>query len=46
MSYNEMAQLELMNALNCIQTEDEFDEFRDLLAKFFAMKAQIIINVS
>ena len=44
MSYNEMAQLELMNALNCIKTEDEFDEFRDLLANFFAMKAQNAID--
>lgn len=44
MSYNEMAQLELMNALNCIKTEDEFDEFRDLLASFFAMKAQNAID--
>ena len=44
MSYNEMAQLELMNALNCIQTEDDFDEFRDLLAKFFAMEAQNAID--
>ncbi len=44
MSYSEMAQLELMNALNTIQSETELDEFRDLLAKYFAEKAQKAID--
>lgn len=44
MSYNEMAQLELMNALNSIQSEAELDEFKDLLAKYFAAKAQKAID--
>ena len=33
------AQLELLNALNSIQTEAEFNEFRNLMANFFAQKA-------
>lgn len=44
MSYSEMAQIELMNALNTIQSETELDEFRDLLAKYFAEKAQKAID--
>ena len=40
MSYSEMALLELMNALNNINTEAELNEFRDLVAHYFAMKAQ------
>lgn len=39
-----MAQLELMNALNTIQSETELDEFRDMLAKYFAEKAQKAID--
>ena len=44
MSYSEMAQLELMNALNNINTEAELNEFRDLVAHYFAMKAQKAID--
>lgn len=39
MSYSEMAQLELMNALNTINSEAELNEFMDLVAKYFAEKA-------
>ena len=39
MSYTQQAQLELLNALNSIQTEAEFNEFRNLMANFFAQKA-------
>ena len=39
-----MAQLELMNALNTILSETELDEFRDMLAKYFAEKAQKAID--
>lgn len=39
-----MAQLELMNALNTIQSETELDEFRNMLAKYFAEKAQKAID--
>lgn len=40
MSYNEMAQLELMNALNSIRSEAELNEFKDMVAMYFAKKAQ------
>ena len=39
-----MAQLELMNALNCITSEAELKEFRDLVANYFAQKAQKAID--
>ena len=44
MSYTQLAQLELMNALNSIQTEDELNEFKNLVAQFFAQKAQKAID--
>ena len=40
MSYSQMAQLELLNALNNISSEAELNEFKDLVAHFFAQKAQ------
>ena len=40
MSYSEMARLELINAINCISSETELKEFKDLLANYFAQKAQ------
>lgn len=40
MSCREIAQLELMNALNSISSEADLKEFKDLLARFFAEKAQ------
>ena len=39
-SYREIAQLELMNALNSIKSEAELKEFRDMIMQFFAEKAQ------
>ena len=39
MSYSEMAQLELMNALNNITSEAELNEFKNLLAHYFAQTA-------
>ena len=39
-----MAQLELMNALNNITSEAELNEFKDLLAHYFAQKAQKAID--
>ena len=39
MSYSELAQLELMDALNNISTEAELNEFKDMVALFFAQKA-------
>ena len=44
MSYSQMAQLELMNALNNITSEAELKEFRDLVANYFAQKAQKAID--
>ena len=40
MSYTQLAQLELMNALNSINSEAELNEFKDLVARFFAQRAQ------
>lgn len=44
MSYTQQAQLELLNALNNIQTEAELNEFRSLMANYFAQKAQRAID--
>lgn len=44
MSYSEIAQLELMNALNSINSEAELNEFKDLVARYFAEKAQKAID--
>ena len=44
MSYSEMAQLELMSALNSINSEAELNEFKDLVARYFAEKAQKAID--
>ena len=44
MSYKEIAQLELMNALNSINSETDLNEFKDLIARFFAEKAQRAIE--
>lgn len=40
MSYTQMARLELLNAIKCISTESDLNEFKDLVAHFFAQKAQ------
>ena len=44
LSYSEMAQLELMNALNSIRSEAELNEFKDLVARYFTAKAQKVID--
>ena len=44
MSYSELAQMELMNAINSIKSESELIEFRNMLAKYFADKAQKAID--
>ena len=44
MSYSELAQLELMNALNSIDSEAELNEFKDLVARYFAEKAKKICD--
>ncbi len=40
MSYSEMARLEQIIAMNCINSEAELKEFKELLANYFAQKAQ------
>lgn len=44
MSYSQLAHLELVNALNNINSEAELNEFKDLVAYFFAQKAQKAID--
>ena len=44
MSYSQMAQLELLNALNSITSEAELTEFKNLLAHYVAQKAQKAID--
>ena len=39
-----MAQLELLNAVRQINSEEELDEFKNLLAQYFAQKAQKAID--
>ena len=38
MSYSQIAQLELLDALNSINSEDELNEFKNVLAHYFAQK--------
>ena len=44
MPYCQIAQLELMNALNNINSEEDLKEFKNLIAQFFAQKAQAAID--
>ena len=44
MSYAQLAQLELLNALKNINSEAELNEFKDLVAQFIAEKAQKAID--
>ena len=44
MSYSQLAQLELLNAINSIKTESERKAFRDVIARYFAQKAQRAID--
>ena len=44
MSYSQLAQLELINAINSITSESELNDFRDMLARYFAQKAQKAID--
>lgn len=44
MSYSQMAQLELLNAVRQINSEAELNEFKNLLAHYFAQKAQKAID--
>ena len=44
MSYSQMAQLDLLDALNSINSEAELNEFKNVLAHYFANKAQKAID--
>ena len=44
MSYAQLAQLELLNSVKGITTEADLNEFKDLVAHFFAEKAQKAID--
>ena len=40
MSYEQLAKLELLDAVKNINTESELNEFKDVIARYFAAKAQ------
>ena len=40
MSYMQMAQLDVLNLIKGIRTEADYADFRDMLARYFANKAQ------
>ena len=44
MSYAQLAQLELLNAFKNINSEADLNELKDLIARFFAEKAQKAID--
>ena len=44
MSYVELAKLEVLNAVSNIQTQEELDDFKNMLAHYFAAKAQKAID--
>ncbi len=44
MSYMQMAQLDILSAVKGINTEAEYTEFRDMIARYFAQKAQTAVD--
>ncbi len=44
MSYSEMAQLDILNVVRNIKTDADYEEFRNLIAHYFAEKAQKAID--
>ena len=44
MSYDEMARLDVLNVIQGINSETEYMEFRNMLARYFADKAQKAID--
>ena len=44
MNYTDMAQLDVLNLVRGIKTDAEYAEFRNLLAHYFADKAQKAID--
>lgn len=44
MSYEQMARLEVLNAVSGINSQEELDDFRNMLARYFAEKAPKAID--
>lgn len=44
MSYDQIARLEVLNAVRGITSQAELNEFKDMIARFFADKAQKAID--
>ncbi len=44
MSYEQIAKLEVLNAVRGIKTEAELNEFKNMIARYFAEKAQKAID--
>lgn len=44
MSYDQIAKLEVLNAVRGITSQAELNEFKDMIARFFANKAQKAID--
>lgn len=44
MSYNELAKLEVLSAINGINSESDLVDFKNMLARYFAEKAQKAID--
>lgn len=44
MSYNEMARLDVLSAVQGINTEADYVDFRNLIAQYFAARAQKAID--
>lgn len=44
MSYNELAKLEVLSAVNGINSQSELNDFKNMIALYFASKAQKSID--
>lgn len=40
MSYNELARLEVLSVINGINSQSELNDFKNMIAMYFASKAQ------
>lgn len=44
MSYNELARLEVLSVINGINSQSELNDFKNMIAMYFASKAQKAID--
>lgn len=44
MTYEQLAKLEVLNAVSGIRSKEDLDEFKNMLAHYFAQKAQRAID--